>query len=305
MKLDLSKCEGFSTHRSGWSYAIKSLTPFHSSNGIFLDDFVERKFIWRRSENSYYNFPWVGVVHLPPHDKTEFDKRNSLQFLCDQINFKKSLKKCLCLITLSEDLKNILPTYIEEKIPIISVKHPTEKVNKTWSPFEFLKQPSITKIGYWLRKFQKFNSDISTAKNLLNYETYCLPGDTKRYSQIWDIIMMDSGQDFIIHDPSRLNNKEFDEHLSKTVAWCCMWATSANNGIIEPLIRNTPIITNRLPAVCEYLGDDYPLYDDLGDSIFTKEKILEAHEYLKNKDKTDLSGEFFAYDLITKLKDVI
>lgn len=308
MKLNLSKCEGFSTHRSGWSYAIKSLMPFHAKNGIFFDDFVERKFIWNRhKDNSYYNFPWIGVIHLPIHDRTEFDKRNSLQFLCKQSNFIQSLKKCKCLISLSKSLipeiKKQLPNEFND-LPIISVKHPTEKVLKKWSPYKFIQDPSITQLGYWLRKFNFFYNDIELIKsNIPNIKSYCMPGDLKRYSEIWNIISMNEEIDFNIHEPINLNNYDFDEHLSKTLVWCCMWSTSANNGIIEPLIRNTPIFTNKLPAIVEYLGNDYPLYKECG--ILNLNKILEAHEYLTNLDKSDLSGEFFAYDLITKLESVL
>lgn len=307
MKLNLSKCEGFSTHRSGWSYAIKSLMPFHSKSGIFFDDFLERKFIWNRhKDNSFYNFPWVGVIHLPIHDRAEFDKRNSLQFLCNQPNFIKSLKYCKCIITLSKDLCNVLKNRfnIFDNIPIVSVKHPTEKASKLWSAKKFLQNPSITQLGYWLRIFEYFQTDIKMIKkNIPNIKSYCMPGDLKRYSEIWNNIMMNSGHDYCPHEPINLNNSDFDEHLSKTLVWCCLWNTAANNGIIEPLIRNTPIFVNKLPAIVEYLGPNYPLYNEY--CAISLDKIIEANEYLSNLDKTDLSGEFFANDLITKIEDAV
>lgn len=310
MRLNLSKCEGFSMHRSGWSYVINCLKPFHSAKGIFLDDFVEKKFIWdRKKDNSHYNFPWIGIIHVPSHDKPEFDKKNSLQFLFSQPNFHKSLKNCLCLVTLSNSLLIDVNNFLQSlgfNIPTFSVKHPTEKVDKTWSPFEFLKSPSISQLGYWLRNFEEFSNICSFIKdNNLNYETYCLPGFVEEYNKIWNRLSCFIGKDYEIHAPSRLENNQYDKHLSKTLVYACFWATSANNGIIEPMIRNTPIITNKLDATVEYLGNDYPLYYNGPEDLLDTNKILEAHEYIKNMDKYFLTGEYFVYDFITKLKNIL
>lgn len=310
MKINLSKCEGFSTHRSGWGYAIKSLTPFHAKNGIFFDDFVERKFIWNADKDkSHYDFPWIGTVHLPYHDRTEFGIKNSLQFLCSQENFKKSLKKCLCLVVLSEDLKKQVSSYLKDyQIPIIVVKYPAEK-SIEWNPLKFLKNPSITKLGYWLRDFTKFNEDIKSLKKInTNFKTYCMPGHVYEYHKIWSNIINLKGY-IEYHDPINLNSQEFDNHLSQTLVWCWFHYTAANTAIVESMIRNVPIFTNRLPSVVEYLGEDYPLYgnENLIDEngLVRTEKILEAYEHIKKIDKTILSGEYFAYDLITKLEKVI
>jgi len=310
MKLNLSKCEGFSMHRSGWSYAIRCLKPFHSNNGIFLDDFVERKFIWNRNkDSSYYDFPWIGILHIPRHNKPEFDKKNSLDFLFEQSNFQKSLKKCMCLIALSEslllDIKELL-NKLKVNIPTFSVKHPTEKTQICWSPDEFLKNKSITQLGYWLRNLEEFSNICNFLKiNHIKYKTYCMPGFVEEYLKIWQRISCFAGKDYMIHEPTRLDNLEYDEHLSKTLVYVCMWATSANNGIIEPMIRNTPIITNKLPATTEYLGEDYPLYYEGPEDIVNIEKILQCHEYLKNMNKDFLHGDYFANDFITKLEKSI
>lgn len=309
MKLNLSKCEGFSTHRSGWSYALKSLMPFHANNGIFFDDFVERKFIWdAHKDKSSYDFPWIGAIHLPYHDRIEFGIKNSLQFLCSKDNFRQSLKKCLSLVVLSEELKKQVEFYLGHEIPIVVVKYPADKAMQ-WNPKKFLKNPSITKLGYWLRDFVKFDKDFKyLKKNNINLKTYCMPGHMHEYHKVWsNIINLQGHIDY--HDPINLKNEEFDEHLSQTLVWCWFHFTSANTAIVESIIRNAPIFTNKLPSTVEYLGEDYPLYGNENlideDGIIKIEQILKAHEYIKDMDKTDLSGEYFAYDLITKLKKII
>ena len=48
--------------------------------------------------------------------------------------------------------------------------------------------------------------------------------------------------------------------LSSSVVLCLLYATAANNVVIECIARATPILVNPLAAVVEYLGPDYPLY---------------------------------------------
>ena len=81
-----------------------------------------------------------------------------------------------------------------------------------------------------------------------------------------------------------------------------LYATSTNNTILEAIIRNTPIIVNKLEAVGEYLGKDYPLYYEklskVDELINNNDKLLSAHIYLKNMNKQDISYEHFVRRLI-------
>ena len=64
---------------------------------------------------------------------------------------------------------------------------------------------------------------------------------------------------------------------------------SANNGVIESMRRNTPLLINRIPAVVEYLGNQYPFYfsnlDEANYKINNLNLIQDTHVYLKNMDK--------------------
>ena len=91
-----------------------------------------------------------------------------------------------------------------------------------------------------------------------------------------------------------ISNEDYDKKISSSLVLCDMYDSSANNAIIECITRNTPIIAPRLPAVVEYLGEDYPLYiDGPIDNLLYEDKIMAAHEYLKYKDKDFLSKQFF------------
>jgi len=83
---------------------------------------------------------------------------------------------------------------------------------------------------------------------------------------------------------------------------------SAVNTLIECIVRNTPIVINKLPAVVELLGDNYPLYYEELDyvkSLITMKTIENAYNHLKNLDKNKYKIEYFInkFDLI--LKDIL
>lgn len=93
-----------------------------------------------------------------------------------------------------------------------------------------------------------------------------------------------------------LIDAEYDDLLSKNVVFLKLHDAGAVNTIIECIVRNTPIVVNKIPSTIEYLGDAYPLYYERLDDIpelLTLENILSAHTYLVNMDKTFLQGQTF------------
>ncbi len=94
---------------------------------------------------------------------------------------------------------------------------------------------------------------------------------------------------------TQLDNTEYDKLLSNSVVMIKLEDASAVNTIIECIIRNTPVMVNRLPAVVEYLGPKYPLYyDNLSETAnFTIEHIRSAHIYLTKLNKVDLMIDSF------------
>lgn len=99
-----------------------------------------------------------------------------------------------------------------------------------------------------------------------------------------------------------VKNEEYDELLSKNVVFINLVDASAVNTIIECIVRNTPIIINRLPAVQEYLGKHYPCYYD---TIIEAQHILndfhklyEGYKYLKKMDKRHFEMNYFLKAII-------
>src|SRR5690606_4884423 len=95
---------------------------------------------------------------------------------------------------------------------------------------------------------------------------------------------------------SRLADTAYDRLLAESIVFMELVDASANNAIIESIVRETPVVVNRHPAVVEYLGSGYPLlYDDLSEvyELLTMQRIRAAHEYLKAMDKTELTVNHF------------
>jgi hypothetical protein len=102
-----------------------------------------------------------------------------------------------------------------------------------------------------------------------------------------------------------LNNDEYDELLTENIVFINLVDASAANTIIECIVRNVPIIVNKIPPVVEYLGKNYPCYyeslREAADKCTDPSMIQNAHEYLKNLDKSFLGIENFVDSLINKL----
>lgn len=99
-----------------------------------------------------------------------------------------------------------------------------------------------------------------------------------------------------------LNNDDYDDLLSESVVFINLIDCSACNTILECMVRNVPILVNRLPAAEEYLGKEYPLfYDDIfhaGELLRDEKAIASAHRYLAKRDKSFLAIERFIGDVM-------
>lgn len=59
-----------------------------------------------------------------------------------------------------------------------------------------------------------------------------------------------------------LTDMEYDRLLSQNLVFLDLYDSSANNALVECIVRGTPVLVNPLDAVVEYLGVDYPLHFD-------------------------------------------
>jgi hypothetical protein len=126
----------------------------------------------------------------------------------------------------------------------------------------------------------------------------------------------------------KVSNEEYDNILSKNIVFLNLIEPSAVNTIIECIIRNTPVIVNKHPAVVELLGEEYPLYYDVNDvdihgkkrlkgekknvfemnieiyKLITFDNIKKGYEYLKELNKEKFHIEYFMAEFIKIIQTI-
>jgi hypothetical protein len=286
----------FGTHRSGWSYAVKSFEQFHREGGIYLETFIERPFVWHFNGIRSIERPWIGFFHTPPFIPYQFPNRGVLATEVCQ----KSLPYCKGMFTLSEYHKRHLEGILD--VPVNALVHPTETVELKWTYERFRQNDnkSLYHIGWWLRKYSAIFEtqvksyqkvmikpviDIST---IMGYEI-----DERKREGHFKEWMNDT-----VRVDEQISNEEYDRVLSENVVFVSLYDCSACNLIIECIVRHTPILVNRLPATEEYLGEDYPFfyesYEEAAHKADDFEQVRRAHEYLKSMPKERFTLEYFA-----------
>tara|TARA_R110002051_G_scaffold185779_1_gene255207 strand:+ start:1658 stop:2653 length:996 start_codon:yes stop_codon:yes gene_type:complete len=300
-------------HRAGWNWVTKSLVKkFHDEKAdILIDEFIERTFDWDYTFNNdkpqvlpHHKQDWIGFIHNPIIIPKPFDIKQSPVNMCARIPFLLALQNCKGMFTLSDDLeesvRHLFIQYGYDHIPIETLLHPTPLNVDEFKLNEFLKDPQITCIGYWLRNFEPYwLLDTEMPKNVLLGR---LPYAHQIYNQQktqFDLKCKFTGEkvkgDLIVH--KHLENKEFDKFLTTTVAFLNLIDTSANNGVTDCLARNIPLLVNCHPAVVQYLGDDYPFYYNSLETANRKindiKLIKKTYNYLKNMNKTRVNIRTF------------
>ena len=289
-------------HRSGWGYAMSALRGLHKRSGAVLDGFIENSFSWHKdsclaSGTIPYLKPWVGFIHNPPNMPEWFgDGHSSNETIFAQREWKISLDKCKGLFTLSkyhrDALKQIYPNLLIE-----ALKHPTETPEKkfNWKIFKGNPDKLLLQVGWWLRKpFSLYQLEAPGFNK-------CILGTGNPWQHLMKTHLK-TPSDIDWKAVSRLGfqkNEDYDDLLSMNIVFLDLIDSSANNAIIECIVRNTPVVVNKLAPVVEYLGKDYPLYfetlEEADNKLSDLSLIKEAHEYLVEMPKGDLTREAFLH----------
>ena len=266
-----------------------------------------------------YTKPWIGFIH---HTCEEDYSPNNTVNLFKNKYFLQSLKTCKGLIVLSAHLKaqveKLLLAQQKQQVKVYNLTHPTEFVEKLFTIEKFNKEGErkIIQVGAWLRNLNAIN-ELDLKENPLKLHKYILKG--KKMEKYYAPKIEADKADVVVYecicrikDPKLtyldadvnvleyLDNNAYDECLSSNIVFINLIGASAVNTIIECIVRNTPILVNRLPATIEMLGEKYPLfYDDINDvsELLTLKKITKGWQYLKQMDKTKFRLETFIKEL--------
>lgn len=298
---------GKGEHRSGWPYVLQSLRPLMHPHGILIDDFVERTFLYDRCTDCYQE-PWIGVFHHPFYIAPEIDPLGSLSEILKLRPVANSLLRMKAAVALSEDLARSLREVLG--VPVYSAKHPTYTPDLKWTPQAYLcSEPRrLVQVGVHLR-----NTRLIHQIEPLNHFQRCrldsslwwLPGYERRVAAFWGR-NRDRREYPDVAVLPRQNDEAYDRLLASSVICSEVFATSANNLVVECIVRNTPIVINRHPAVEEYLTREYPLYFEHPreiPSLLNTDRILQAHEHLLHMDKRCFDGDIFRERLANWLKE--
>jgi hypothetical protein len=298
----ISNQQVFDIHRHGWSEVLNSLSEFHNKDSeCLMEGFLDN--IDNNKINLLQRNKWIGFIHSPPN----------INYCCkfyaktlDQIINKfiptGIFEKCKGLYVLSEYIKNYLMcNYNKNILPEINaLYHPTNLNVKQFNleKYMILLSKNVINLGFHLRNFYSF-CNLKTKK----HNKKCIIANTHIYNVYSQDIIHNINKTKIKNIKNincifnRLNNHEYDDMLAESIGFIDFFDTSANNSVIECISRNTPLLVNKHPAVVEYLGEDYPFYfdniEEANSKIDNIELIIQTHEYLKNKDKTFLSYDYF------------
>ena len=294
--------EGFyGKHRSGWLYALKSIECLHHRRGILFDGFIERTFNWGPKAPKAHKKPWIGVIHVPPNIPAWFGGDQSNHSIFQTPEWQESLPLCRGLFVLSNYHKKNLENTLQ--LPINSLVHPTEtpEIKWDWQRFQANQDKKILQIGWWQRKLHTiYRLQVKNYKKIFIKITYAdvdgiMAIERKHLEQqgLFNEAMYDT-----VSVTSFLPDQEYDSTLSENIVIADLYDSSANNLVIECIVRNTPILLNPLESTVEYLGEDYPLYFNSLEEAAQKADdfnlIHQAHRFLADHPiKEKLTGDYF------------
>jgi hypothetical protein len=294
----------------GWEYAMERFKALHVEGGVLFNGYVDTSYMWTalgRIETRYpmlpHHRPWVGFLHHPPFVPEWFFQGAypSARHVVQSTTFQESLPFCLGLFTLSNYLKAWLEREIS--VPVNCLFHPAEttELRFTLGAYDANKEKKVVHVGWWLRKLHSFFG----LKTRAVHKLLLLPLTRKDADNPLAQSMLGAERalagGYTVDDLTTeyfKSTQEYDRLLSENIVFLDLYDTSANNVVVECIVRNTPLIINRHPAVMEYLGEAYPLYfeslEEASELIEDSRAIEAGYSYLSQLGvKRFLSAEEF------------
>ncbi len=297
----------YGQHRSGWAYAVRSLAPLHNPDGVYLDVFVERSFCWHPMGVKPHKVPWIGFIHVPPNVPKWFQYKQSNDYIFQTGPWKESYPFCQGLFTLSEYHRKSLEKKLD--VPIESLFHPTETPDLKWSwrAFSENENKTIVQVGWYLRKLHGiFMLPVKNYKKIFlkitNFDLNPLIEDEKK--RLLETGEFEERMYETAETVKYLPDEKYDKLLSENIVFVNLYDASANNAVIECIVRNTPLLVNPIEPVVEYLGPEYPFYyqtfEEAAEKAENHDIVRAAFEYLRKlPTKEKLDGDYFREALVS------
>jgi hypothetical protein len=287
-----------------------------------------------------YTSLWVGFAHHTPDTTHSDNNAEAIFQAPEFIQSLPTCRGIICLSERLSSWYRTQFEQLNVNVPVLTLKHPTLFIPKKWSSPPNLKLVNVgawyrnpytihrLHVPSWIQKVSlkghqmesyfrpdAFWLDRSAIDSPSPRENKWLYYFAERLQEFSDLSMVEvsSGRveagsytDLIqteldsVQIIESLNDGEYDALLTSSIIFLHLIDVSAANTVIEAIVRETPILVNRLPALEEYLGSEYPLfYDSLEEieALLQPARIQETHEYLSQLDKNGLRIETFLSNL--------
>lgn len=269
-KVNVKCLTPWSHHHSGWPFCVNALRRnLHSNNGvIFQTNSIVSEILLSEKP---LRTPWIGVLHATPEPMIEENLRHNPSCL-------ESLSNCKGIFVLSDYVARFVTN--TTNVLCHTLRLAVEQPKFLFDKESYLRNPNkrTVCIGHWMRKH-----DSVYKLQARNHRNTILRCTNQEYPTVVDVIQF-------------LPPDQYEKLFINNIVFLDLVDSSANNTVIECIVRNTPILINRLPALEEYLGMEYPLFyhslEEASEKGSNESLILQAHHYLAALDKSQFQEEF-------------
>lgn len=300
-------------HRAGWPWVIDQLNAIVGDDGVLLDDFCDINFRYPHEVSKGrweylppYNAPWIAMLHNPPGVPNWWRNfKQSANYSCEElfklplwVHSMPYLRGIFCFSDYhTRTLENVVG------VPVKKLFHPAPVARRLFCMEEFMgnSKKRLVQIGWWLRRMQSIYrvKAAQFVKSRIDPEQPIVYSYIEEEKKNTEVILKEGEVEIL----NFLSNDEYDDLLAKNIVFLDLYDASANNTVLECIMRNTPILINRIGGVPEYLGEEYPFYYqsfiEAAEKLKSMELIAEVHQYLRELPiKRNLSADHFRRSIV-------
>jgi len=281
---------------------MDALGKYHDPNGVLFIDYLEEVI----REGRIIPEPWFGVTHNVLRHPFDFIRKLygpvvdiDLERMVNQGAWQANMERCRGLFCLCRDNADYLRARVQ--VPVFSVIHPTGQPDCYFTFEKFAENPNkmIFLVGHWMRNFQAFYDLQTPWKKVM----FCVPTTCNYW--LLDAIIPPNGT---VERWERQSDQQYDMLLSRNLVFLNLFDCAACNTVVECIVRNTPVLVNRLPALEEYLGPGYPFfYSDLDEARGMSADlslVKRTHEYLVALPKERFAPDYFARSVVDHIRSI-
>jgi hypothetical protein len=280
-------------HKGGWKHVLSLIAEnLHAADGTRFVSAVEDELFSRGEHYSGpIKEPWVGFVHQVPRQNYNFP---DLERLVRMDSWKQSIEHCRGLWVLTDYQKNYLK-HLGVQVPIAKVLYPVVPPAETFSFEKFLSNPRrrLIFIGEFLRNYQAF-FDLQAP----SYDkTFLRSAEIDKHMRKLGVVENDS-----VFSLYEVDDEEYDRLLTNNIVYLNLFDAVGTTTVTECIAGGTPVLINKVGAVTEYLGEDYPFYYETPEEATEKASDLDlirrTTEYLRAHELRErLTDEHFLESL--------